>query len=562
MDFLLLPSSISFPDYHTRMAFCRGGLLDSTDPGIMPDSVEFNAKQATSSGSGCVQVLNQKHHPVQDMSGAHPPQTVSPSSLTIPITIAGGVSLSEAHLGSSIRQLSKLKRFFTTLQQFGSDISPDVGERVHSLILSCLNSSVSIEEFHQKIQDITNYPLRSFVIPFLKSHLPMLQTEILHFARLSKQTPQQYLRQYEQAVLDSAAHPSGEPFEIFQPDIKENRKRRTPSDSEIKRPKENGFSDTSSEGPSPVKRHHPFPNTSVGSRLSPVITANHVSANMNLRLEDSTSVFRARERERYERYERTFQREISDERDMEDEWRNIHTMLNCILGMVEKTKRALAILQQRSHVEWSDCAHWGRRHLDAAEFDFTKQNNDIMTQYKSAEERVSEVRRRAEAVNEVKQQAVAELKKAVSVAETKASELVAVERAKMEKLISEARRQGTEEAMASISKQEDSRDSCWNCGRKANETCSGCNTARYCGTFCQHRDWENHHRICGKGTCGSQATSSTTVSPDPSKVPQTSTNTSLSPVSSTNLAKGSPGSKTMSRTEKPNISWPQKFEKD
>lgn len=32
-----------------------------------------------------------------------------------------------------------------------------------------------------------------------------------------------------------------------------------------------------------------------------------------------------------------------------DEWKNINTMLNCILSMVEKTKRALAILQQRGN---------------------------------------------------------------------------------------------------------------------------------------------------------------------------------------------------------------------
>ena len=38
--------------------------------------------------------------------------------------------------------------------------------------------------------------------------------------------------------------------------------------------------------------------------------------------------------------------------------------------------------------------------------------------------------------------------------------------------------------------------SCWNCGRKAHETCSGCNIARYCGPFCQHKDWESHHRVC------------------------------------------------------------------
>jgi runt-related transcription factor 1 len=41
--------------------------------------------------------------------------------------------------------------------------------------------------------------------------------------------------------------------------------------------------------------------------------------------------------------------------------------------------------------------------------------------------------------------------------------------------------------------------SCWNCGRKASETCSGCNVARYCGSYCQHKDWENHHRVCGQG---------------------------------------------------------------
>ena len=37
---------------------------------------------------------------------------------------------------------------------------------------------------------------------------------------------------------------------------------------------------------------------------------------------------------------------------------------------------------------------------------------------------------------------------------------------------------------------------CWNCGRAASETCSGCGLARYCGAFCQHKDWEEHGRVC------------------------------------------------------------------
>ena len=50
--------------------------------------------------------------------------------------------------------------------------------------------------------------------------------------------------------------------------------------------------------------------------------------------------------------------------------------------------------------------------------------------------------------------------------------------------------------------------SCWNCGRKASETCSGCNTARYCGSFCQHKDWEKHHHVCGQGLQGLPGNSS------------------------------------------------------
>lgn len=97
------------------------------------------------------------------------------------------------------RQLSKLKRFLTTLQQFGNDISPEIGDSVRSLVLALVvspspqrlrvprfgmrfcfatflnwafpisqNSTVTIEEFHSRLQEATNFPLRPFVIPFLK----------------------------------------------------------------------------------------------------------------------------------------------------------------------------------------------------------------------------------------------------------------------------------------------------------------------------------------------------------------------------------------------------------
>lgn len=66
-------------------------------------------------------------------------------------------------------------------------------------------------------------------------------------------------------------------------------------------------------------------------------------------------------------------------------------------------------------------------------------------------------RLKTDAVSEVKRQAVAELHKAVSAAESKASELVAVERAKMDRMLVdvEARRQAAEEALSAINRQED-----------------------------------------------------------------------------------------------------------
>lgn len=101
-------------------------------------------------------------------------------------------------------------------------------------------------------------------------------------------------------------------------------------------------------------------------------------------------------------------------------------------------------------------------------------------------------------MTEVKRQAMLELQKAVSAVEQKANELVANERQKMDRALVEARKQAHDEVLSTINHQEDSSESCWNCGRKASETCSGCNTARYCGSFCQHKDWEQHHHVCGK----------------------------------------------------------------
>lgn len=47
------------------------------------------------------------------------------------------------------RQLSKLKRFLTTLQQFGNDISPEIGERVRTLVLGLVVRTFGVCELEQ-----------------------------------------------------------------------------------------------------------------------------------------------------------------------------------------------------------------------------------------------------------------------------------------------------------------------------------------------------------------------------------------------------------------------------
>lgn len=105
----------------------------------------------------------------------------------------------------------------------------------------------------------------------------------------------------------------------------------------------------------------------------------------------------------------------------DEEWKNIHTMLNCISAMVEKTKRAITILQQRG--------------MDTQQ---SYQESSLLEMKRLTDEKVAEFKRNAEeAVNQVKRQAVVEIQRAVAVAENRAVDIVAQERIKMEKLFSE-----------------------------------------------------------------------------------------------------------------------------
>ncbi|XP_043566731.1 protein CBFA2T2-like isoform X1 [Chiloscyllium plagiosum] len=422
------------------------------------------------------------------------------------------------------RQLSKLKRFLTTLQQFGNDISPEIGERVRSLVLALVNSTVTIEEFHSKLQEATNFPLRPFVIPFLKANLPLLQRELLHCARSAKQTPAQYLAQHEHLLLNANATSPVNSTDLLE--VNENGKRNSPE-----RNKENGFDrDPPAKRVctiSPAQRHSPnigIPHPANGQLHPTPPPLQHYSLDdvaINHLYRDPQRLPEYRDRHRHHGGSRAvYQEEMIDhrltDREWAEEWKHLDHLLNCIMDMVEKTRRSLAVLCRCQEADREELNYWMRRYNDTEDVrkggsthlrQLSPGNTDtIQTELNreighrpSAGYVPDEIWKKAEeAVNEVKRQAVSQLQKAVTEAEQKAYEMITAERAKMEQKIADAKRQAAEDAFTVINEQEDTSESCWNCGRKASETCSGCNAARYCGSFCQHKDWEKHHRICGQ----------------------------------------------------------------
>ncbi|XP_031470753.1 protein CBFA2T3 isoform X4 [Phasianus colchicus] len=448
------------------------------------------------------------------------------------------------------RQLSKLKRFLTTLQQFGNDISPEIGERVRTLVLGLVNSTLTIEEFHAKLQEATNFPLRPFVIPFLKANLPLLQRELLHCARMAKQSPAQYLAQHEQLLLDANASSPIDSSELLL-EVSESGKRRTPD-----RTKENGL-DRDPLHPEHLSKR---PCTmSPAQRYSPSNGLSHPPNGLphppgpppqHYRLEDMAMAHHYRDAYRHAdprerprpavhgaRQEEVIDHRLTD-REWAEEWKHLNNLLNCIMDMVEKTRRSLTVLRRCQEADREELNHWIRRYSDAE--DMKKGSPPSARPHNSSSSSEApqldvhrdfaprplsgympeEIWRKAEeAVNEVKRQAMSELQKAVSDAERKAHELITTERAKMERALAEAKRQASEDALTVINQQEDSSESCWNCGRKASETCSGCNTARYCGSFCQHKDWEKHHHVCGQTLQGLPAPSAPTAVGQPEAVP-------------------------------------------
>ncbi|XP_069029557.1 protein CBFA2T3 isoform X3 [Embiotoca jacksoni] len=503
-------------------------------------------------------MLNGSSHSPTSLNGA--PST--PNGFSNGPAMSSTASLSNQQLppACGARQLCKLKRFLTTLQQFGNDISPEIGERVRSLVLGLVNSTLTIEEFHSKLHEATNFPLRPFVIPFLKANLPLLQRELLHCARLAKQTPAQYLAQHEQLLLDANASSPLDSSEIML-EMNEHGKRRTPDRTKDSSERDGLHAEHLAKRPCTISPSQRFsPSTGLPAHPPPNGLSTHPPNGLphppnpqvgpqHYRLEDMALAHQYRDAYRHnehrdarDRHRQTAvlgarQEEVIDhrltDREWAEEWKHLDNLLNCIMDMVEKTRRSLTVLRRCQEADREEMNHWIRRYSDVEEMkkeihrDFLHRPpsgylpEEIWRKAGTTSIPLSPAlkhlqNKQEEAVNEVKRQAMSELQKAVSDAERKAHEMISAERSKMERALAEAKRQASEDALTVINQQEDSSESCWNCGRKASETCSGCNTARYCGSFCQHKDWEKHHHVCGQGLQGMPGGSSVPLGTPPS----------------------------------------------
>ncbi|XP_042228604.1 protein CBFA2T2-like isoform X2 [Homarus americanus] len=344
--------------------------------------------------------------------------TPSPPALSSPPTQAHESGTGVGGSRDAHRQISKVRRFLTTLHQFAVDISHDVGDRVRHLVLGLLSGGVSVEEFHGGLQEVTHFPLRPFVLPFLRSHLPLLQRELQSLARRAAMPVSQYVAVHEAALLEATA---GEPTDFFSSEVTSSKRRHEGYF-------ENGDSGGGSGGgvsPPPTKRLGIFspPYPSVGMSPDPPLHP----------------------------------RDYRTPAPPDDEWKNIHVMLTCILSMVEKTRRALTMLQQKEDRDGSSgvsrvsgMSAADLRHRADYDADVRRHAAELVAQsIRTTEERVSEVKRKAEeAVSEVRRAAVAEVQRAVGAAEARAQELVAAERAKVEALLREVGRRDPSEPRA------------------------------------------------------------------------------------------------------------------
>ncbi|KAK2507140.1 hypothetical protein MC885_012794 [Smutsia gigantea] len=156
------------------------------------DGVIWSREKGASNAWIACGISNGINHSPPTLNGApSPPQRFSngPASST-----SSALTNQQLPATCGARQLSKLKRFLTTLQQFGNDISPEIGEKVRTLVLALVlpmniapSSSFCIDRFLQSRSKLaTSDPLPSspctnlFSPPSSQGHKPTSTQPLLN----------------------------------------------------------------------------------------------------------------------------------------------------------------------------------------------------------------------------------------------------------------------------------------------------------------------------------------------------------------------------------------------
>lgn len=124
---------------------------------------------------------NASASPVINGATTTPPPTQSSAQAAVAAAAAAAAHVEQARL------LGKIRKFLGSLVQMAQDVHPDVSDRVRALVISLASGSISIDEFRMALQEAINLPLRPYVIPLLKSHISLLQREIVALARATNQ---------------------------------------------------------------------------------------------------------------------------------------------------------------------------------------------------------------------------------------------------------------------------------------------------------------------------------------------------------------------------------------
>lgn len=471
------------------------------------------------------------------------------------------------------KQVSKLKRFFTTLQEFANKISQEVAEQVQELITALVNGTVTVVEFHQEIQSVTNHPLKEFIIPFLKESLDPLRqhlkassqdiADILDMVQtpgpslgltpqlidtelpvLSSTKPPSFISTPNASSLSplsassitrlsSSPPPRPSNLAIFSTgnvdDSELSPNSSPPVTSFVTRKrswnaacqdkgrghgsdldKDRGHSGdpdkASTKRPKPLVSADPECALTVTELATPHLISTlqqsqllHTTAPTTVAASNSTTagdvssvtsglttaavtpsvlpiinpaVMDARNPAQINNLSLPATMAVW----LNEDWGHIDVMLCAIQQMLEKTHSAVNTLRER---------------LSVVEL--------ALHQSRSEQERREELEKEmelriSEAVERVRHAAAEERQRLLTETSKHMIETVNTVRVEMEGRMAQA----VEEAL----KQASTKEMCWNCGRRATETCSGCNKARYCGTFCQHKDWVKHMHDCSSGIQG------------------------------------------------------------